>query len=105
MPRSKRSENLDLLRHLNGGHKPTARKLVSVANENYISQMATGDREITDYEAKQIEIALALPDGWMDRDHLAMFGMSKLDYNIHSTIRIRPEAAKHGLLEFLTAPH
>lgn len=104
MPRSKRSENLDLIRHLHGGHKPVARKLNSIANENYLSQMATGGREITDHEAQQIEKALALPDGWMDRDHLAMFDMSKVDYDIYSNLSAKPEAAKAGLLVFLTMP-
>lgn len=104
MPRTTRSENLDLIRHLNGTHERTASKLSALTNPAYISQMATGEREITDYDARQIERLLSLPDGWMDRDHMTMFGMSKVDYDIYACVQVRPDVAKAGLLAFLSAP-
>jgi hypothetical protein len=103
MARTTRSENLDLIRHLNGTHERAAKKLAGLTNASYISQMATGIKEITDYDARQIEKALELPDGWMDREHLAMLGMSKLDYDIYTNVSRRPEEAKAGLLTFLAA--
>jgi hypothetical protein len=63
--------------------------------------MASGDREITDLEAKQIERILALPDGWMDREHLAMFGMSRVDYDIYSTISAKSERLSSDFWDFL----
>lgn len=104
MPRTTRSENLDLLRHLNGTHERAASKLSALTNPAYISQMATGEREITNYDARQIEKLLSLPEGWMDRDNHAMLGMSKVDYEIYASVKGRPDAAKAGLLAFLAVP-
>lgn len=101
MPRTARSENLDLIRHLNFGNKPAAKKLSGITNENYISQMATGEKEISDYNARQIEKVLALPDGWMDRDNVAMLDMEKVDFEIYSRMSGKPDSAKIGLLAFL----
>lgn len=102
MPRTTRSENLDLIRHLNSGHKPTAKKLAGITNENYISQMATGEKEISDGDARRIENVLVLPDGWIDRDNIAMLGMGKLDFELYSRLRGESEEAKAGLLAFLS---
>jgi hypothetical protein len=63
--------------------------------------MATGGREISDFEARQIERLLELPDGWMDRDNAAMFIMSKLDFDLYTAISGKSEQAKLGLLAFL----
>ena len=63
-----RSDNLDLLRKIHGGHNRTTKKLAKVANSNYISQMATGGMEISDHQARDIEKILQLPCNWMDRD-------------------------------------
>lgn len=101
MPRTIRSTNLDLIRWLNHGHKNTAKKLSSLTNENYISQMATGDMEISEHDARRIEQILSLPDGWMDRDNIPMLSMSKVDFKIYSHISSQSQTAKDGLLAFL----
>lgn len=101
MPRTIRSRNLDLIRWLNHGHKNTAKKLSSLTNENYISQMATGDMEISDHNARQIEKTLSLPDGWMDRDNVSILSMSKVDFKIYSHLNSQSQIAKDGLLAFL----
>lgn len=103
MPRTTRSENLDLIRHLNITHKNTATKLAGVTNENYIGKMARGEMEIIDYDARKIEKVLGLPDGWMDRDNLALLNMSKVDFAIYSCLRGQSETAKEGLVGFLMA--
>ncbi|MDP1682979.1 MAG: hypothetical protein Q8L39_14555 [Burkholderiales bacterium] len=96
-----RSKNLDLIRWLNFGHKNTAKKLSSLTNENYISKMATGDMAISDYDARQIEKILSLPDGWMDRDNIALLSMSDVDFKINTRLSSQPQTAKDGLLIFL----
>lgn len=101
MPRTIRSINLDLIRWLNYGHKNTTEKLSSLTNKNYISQMATGDMEISDHDARIIEQLLSLPDGWMDRDNILMLSMSKVDFNIYSYLITKSQSAKDGLLAFL----
>jgi len=101
MPRTIRSTNLDLIRWLNHGHKNTAAKLSAITNENYISKMATGDMAISDYDARQIEKTLSLPDGWMDRDNIALLSMGKADFKIHCFLSNQPQTAKDGLLAFL----
>ena len=101
MPTTIRSKNLDLIRWLNHGHKNAAKKLSNITNENYISQMATGDMQISDIDARQIEKELALPEGWMDRDNIELLAMSVTEFKIYSCLNNQPEIAKDGLLNFL----
>lgn len=103
MPHTVRSRNLDLIRWLNYGHKNTCEKLASVANSNYISKMATGDREIDDYTARRIESKSGLPDHWMDRDHVGVMKMGPLDWDALTQIWSLPDAAKKSLLTLLAA--
>jgi hypothetical protein len=103
MPRTIRSINLDLIRWLNHGHTNTAKTLSSLTNENYISKMATGDREISDNDARQIEKILSLPYGWMDRDNISMLSMSEVDFKIYAHLNSQSQSAKNGLLAFLEA--
>jgi hypothetical protein len=103
MPRPTRSENLALAGHLNGGVTNTADKLVDLTNRIYVSGMMSGDREISDYDARRIEKLLALPDGWMDRDNLEMLAMGKVDFDIYSRLSGKPDAAKAEMLAFLAA--
>lgn len=103
MPTTTRSANLDLLRHLNFGHKNTAKKLSSLTNENYISQMVTGDREISDHDARSIERLLSLPTGWMDRDNLAMLRLDRVDFDLCASLTRHSQPAKEALLTLLSA--
>lgn len=63
--------------------------------------MATGDMEISEYDARRIEQILSLPDGWMDRDNIPMLSMSKVDFKIYSHLSSQSQTAKDGLLAFL----
>lgn len=103
MPTTIRSTNLDLLRHLNYGHKNTAKKLAGLTNENYISQMATGEREISDHDARSIEALLSLPAGWIDRDNIAMLNMGSADFELCTSLTRHSQHAKEALLMFLVA--
>jgi hypothetical protein len=103
MPRTTRSANLALAGHLNDGVTNTANRLAGLTNRTYVSTMMSGDREISDYDARQIEKLLALPEGWMDRDNVAMLGMGKVDFDIYSRLSGKPDAAKAGMLAFLAA--
>ena len=98
-----RSKNLSLIRWMNSTHKYTAKLLERVTNDNYISEMARGIREISDYTAKNIEKELALPEQWMDRDHIKKLRMSLLDWKIHEQLTSLPESAKKNLLAFIAA--
>lgn len=64
-----RAFNLDLLRHLHGGHKRVAKMLEGVANWKYLSDYATASKPISDYTARAIENRLQLPPHWLDRDN------------------------------------
>lgn len=102
--KDRRSDNLNLIRKiLIGRHKDTAKELAKVANSNYISQMATGDMEISDHQAREIEITLQLPCGWMDRDNIQLLKIEATEFNILSHITTQPQFAKDGLLSFLSA--
>jgi len=98
-----RSDNLDLLRKLNGGHNHTAKKLASVTNSTYISKMAYGEIEISDIQARKIEKTLQLPCGWMDRDNIQLLKIEETEFKILSQLTTQPQLAKDGLLSFLSA--
>ncbi|TNC80196.1 MAG: hypothetical protein C9356_14815 [Oleiphilus sp.] len=101
MPRTIRSINLDLIRWLKGGQKPTAEKLAHVLNANYVSKMATGDKPISDETAREIERSLSLPNGWLDRDNEQIIRMANPDYELLVSIRDKSEAAKKSLARFI----
>ena len=98
-----RSENMDLLRKLNGGHNRAAKKLASVTNSSYISKMSYGEMEISDHQAREIEKILQLPCGWMDRDNALLLKIGETEFKILSQLITQPLLAKEGLLSFLSA--
>ena len=104
MPRTTRSNNLDLLRHIQGGHTPLAKRLKSTTNSAYLSRMATGRRAISNTQAKQIEELLEPPKGWMDRKHAAMHQMSPLQYDLWLEVASLSEERQQALLLLLKAP-
>lgn len=103
MARNLRSRNLDLIRWLNHGHEHTANKLAVVTNSNYLSRMATGDMEISDEMASQIESTLNLPSGWLDRDNVGLINICALDFDIQRLVGGYSVEAKKGLLAFISA--
>ncbi len=103
MPRTIRSRNLDLVRWLNYGHVNTAKKLALVTNANYLSKMATGDMEIGDRKARNVEKTLELPVGWMDRDNVALLKMTPTEFEIHRLVAKYPDDTKAALATFLSS--
>jgi hypothetical protein len=101
MPFITRSKNLDLIRWLNFGHENTANKLISLTNANYLSQMARGNMEISDHNARSIESVLKMPPGWLDRDNVALINMTEIDSDIHQALKELPDEAKIALLTFV----
>jgi hypothetical protein len=101
MPRTIRSTNLDLIRWLKGGQKPTAEKLAHLLNANYVSKMATGDMPISDETAREIERSFSLPKGWLDRDNEQIIRMTNPDYEVLVSIQDKSEAAKKSLSRFI----
>ena len=76
MARNLRATNLDLLRWRSGTHERVAKKLAHLTNSKYLSDMATGKRQVTDGEAREIERSFKLPERWLDRDNLAALTMT-----------------------------
>jgi hypothetical protein len=104
MPRTIRSINLDLIRWMNFGHENTAKKLVSViTNAAYLSKMATGDMEISDRKARSIEKELSLPNGWMDRDNIAVLKTPAEDMAVLASLAHLTPQAKTNLAKFLAS--
>ncbi|XUO84835.1 hypothetical protein RVM27_03820 [Halomonas sp. KM007] len=85
-----------------GGHNNTAPKLASVANSSYISKMATGQMNISDYTARAIERALELPEGWMDRDNISILNMSLTQSQIHFLVSKLTIEKQTALFNFLS---
>ncbi len=63
-----RQKNLRALIAQWGGGEALAKKL-GYANPSYLSQMSTGYRPISEKTARKLEAKLALPVGWLDREH------------------------------------
>jgi len=101
MPRTTRSRNLDLIRWLNFGHENTAKKILRLTNANYLSKMATGDMDISDQMARDIESELDMPIGWLDRDNIDVIGMDKLEYEAWQAMKSLSNESKSALLVFL----
>jgi hypothetical protein len=101
MPRTTRSRNLDLIRWLNFGHENTAKKILSLTNANYLSKMATGDMDISDQMARDIESELDMPMGWLDRDNIDVIGMDKLEYEAWQAMKSLSNESKSAMLAFL----
>ena len=101
MSETTRSRNLDLIRWLHGGHNNTSELLSRITNSNYVSQMARGDMEISEWKARSIEGAVDLPDGWMDRDNISILKMSSIQAQIHQLVVALPEEKQSALLKLL----
>jgi hypothetical protein len=97
-----RARNLDLLRWRRGGHKALTKALSAISNWTYISKMICQEREISDLMAREIERELKLPEGWMDRENIAILDMRDVDYALYKDISTLPDERKRGLLTFLS---
>jgi hypothetical protein len=107
MPYTTRSKNLDLYRMLRGGHAFTAKRLKSITNAAYLSEMATGNRPIDDPTAREIEVALELPTCWLDQDNESMLYLSRHDFALHATVQALEPAIRrtvHDLVNHLATP-
>ena len=71
-----RNTNFDLLRRYCGysGHIAKRSKLFSPSTESLI---ALGKRELSDYEAREIEKKFELATGWFDIDHETIISIFK----------------------------
>jgi hypothetical protein len=96
-----RARNLYLLRSFFGGHTGLAKKLKSITNSAYLSEMAD-KREITDEIARLIESTLELPDGWMDRDNHRILEMSPLQAKVHLLLDNLSEDQQQALCKLIT---
>ncbi len=96
-----RSNNLDLIRWMSGGHEPVASKMAHITNTNYVSKMATGEMEISDDVARSIEKTFLLPEYWMDRDNECVIKMPIEDYELYSTLQGLHQNSKNCLKTFL----
>lgn len=103
MPTTVRSKNLDLLRWLNHTHEFTAEKLAHITNSNYLSKMALGQMEITDHMAQEIEKALGVGEGWLDRENIAILNMSSDDFRLIQLVSRYSEKSKESLFAFLSS--
>jgi hypothetical protein len=101
VPRSTRSNNFDLIRWMQGGHKPTCKKLEHLTNENYVSKMACGDMDISDSMARNIEKCFNMPDGWLDRNNEGVINISQIEFELLCVLREKSVTAKQGLLDLL----
>ena len=101
MPLATRSLNLDLIRWLNRGHKHAVTVMASVTNAKYLSEMATGEREISDPIARGIETAADLPAGWLDRDNVSLLKMPSIQLEIHLLVCALSEEKQKALLTLL----
>jgi hypothetical protein len=66
--------------------------------------MATGDMDISDRKARSIELALKLPEGWLDRDNIALLRMASSEYELHKILAGYPDDTRVALRSFLSAP-
>ncbi len=89
-----RAENISLLRHLNGGHEPLAKKLNGIVNWNYLSKMCLGDMPVEDSVARQSEQRLNQPAGWLDRQIRPILNATDEDWLLISQILALPPEAK-----------
>jgi hypothetical protein len=98
-----RSENLRLIRLMYSTHEHTAVKLKSVvSNESKLSALTNGTKPTNDETARGIEMVLALPKGWLDRDNISIIKeMTQTDFELmEKLLTISPEA-KEGLQKFI----
>ena len=102
MARTLRSDNMELLRCIHGGHKFISKKLDHITNSNYVSKMATGDMDMTDSMARNIESTLKYPSGWLDRENKAILKLEHIDYEIIMVLKNASLDSKKGLLQFIS---
>ena len=98
-----RAKNLDLIRWVNDGHKNTVVKLKRViTNGCFLSEMALGKTEISNYVARDIEGELKLPDGWLDRNNVStIMTLSEIDYKLLEALRNFTEAKRKKVYELI----
>jgi hypothetical protein len=97
------SNNLKIIRLMNGTHGYTAERLKSVvSNESLLSDYTNGKKNVSDYTARGIEQVLELPNGWLERDNLSIINtMSKTDFELVKKLINIPKEAKDGLYQFI----
>lgn len=100
MPKTIRSSSFNLIRELRGANN-VAERLRPFTNPAYLSEMAHGEREINDKNARLIEALMGLPIGWLDRDNEKNIVMSSVDFEFHRLLKNYSEDAKVALVKFL----
>lgn len=76
------AKNIDLLRHLHGGHKELACRLKGVASWNQVSEFALGKTLPSELILDQIESSLSLPQGWTRRDNIAALSLKSDQFEL-----------------------
>jgi hypothetical protein len=96
-----RAENLKIIRLMNGTHEYTASILKSVvSNESLLSDFTNGKKQVSDNAARGIELIMKLPDGWLDRDNLAVINeMTQIDFELAKKLLSLSKQAKEGLFQ------
>ena len=89
-----RAININLLRHLQGGHKAFAKKLDGAVNWSYLSKMCLGIMPIEDFVARQVEQRLDIAVGWLDRKMDTVLSATNDDWLLISKIVALPAEPK-----------
>ena len=72
--------NINFLRWKYKTHEALTEKLQGIVNWNDLSKFALGDKPIPKSVAKEIESRLGLPEGWLERENLALITLPNKDH-------------------------
>lgn len=72
---------------------------IGYPNTNFINQMTGGFAKIGDRVARKIEVALGLPEGWMDRPYMAGWNIEDAERYYKEALKDAPTAVLASLVD------
>lgn len=84
---ARRAENLHLLRTFLNARQEDMVTMLSLSSQSYFSQVERGEKTLASWEARQIEQAIGLPDGWFERNNATSLFLSPKEFDLIVELR------------------
>lgn len=100
---TRRADNLHLLRTFLNARQDDMVTMLSLSSQSYFSQVERGEKTLASWEARQIEQAVGLPEGWFERNNATSLFLSAKEFDLIVELRNAGSDTVDAVLSLLRA--
>lgn len=98
---SRRAENLHLLRTFLNARQEDMVAMLALSSQSFFSQVERGEKTLASWEARQIEKAIGLPEGWFERNNATSLFLSPKEFDLIVELRNSNDEVTDAVLALL----